>query len=416
MADLRRAYRKAREHKATTASCIRCTIDLEETLDGLARSILDGSYALSPSICFIVTDPVLREIIAADFRDRIVHHYVFDYLNPWLERELIEDAYSCREGKGTSYGVDRLEHHIRSCSQNYTRECWVLQCDISGYFMSINRRQLYLMAMDLMNRIGRRRDKQGCLLGSLPKHRIVEQLLATIILYDPMGNCNIHDPDNLRRLVPPSKLLAFSPPDCGLPIGNLTSQMFSNLYLNPFCQWVKRVLKVKHFGDYVDDSYYVSCDQEWLLALEPQIDAYLQEHLGLHLNRAKTKITEVHEGVTFLGVEIKPHYRQVKRKTVERIREKVREMSHVSPHKLENAEVRQHLLSSANSILGVLNHAKSYNLRKQLFANYPMYEFADGSKGMKKFVISEDKVSAIKRKRKRITANERTGSDSKTAE
>lgn len=395
VADLRRAYLSAQKHKANTRSCIKCSMDLEDEIDELACAIINGNYAMRPSICFIVTNPVLREVIAAEFRDRLVHHYIFDYLNPWLERELIEDCYSCRDGKGTGYGVERLAHHIRSCSQNYTRECWVLQLDISGYFMAIDRRRLYLMAIQLMNRIGHRRNKEGQLLGSLPKHRLIEQLLATVILYDPMVNCNLHDPRNLRAQLPQSKSLSFSDPDCGLPIGNLTSQMFSNLYLNGFCQWVKRGVKVKHFGDYVDDSYYVSCNPDWLLGLIPQIDGYLRRELGLHLNMAKSKLTEVHQGVTFLGVHIKPYRRYVKRRTLQRIRHQVEEMTHISSQRLEHEDVRHRLISSANSMLGILNHTASYRLRKGLFPTYPMYLFADGTKGMTKFVESNDKVSML---------------------
>ena len=289
--DLRVAYHKARQHKANTGSCIRCSMELEEELDELATTILDGSYAMRPSICFVVNSPVMREVIAADFRDRIVHHYIFDYLNQWLERELIEDCYSCREGKGTGYGVDRLEHHIRSCSQNYTREAWCLQLDISGYFMSIDRWKLYTMAMDLMVRIGRHRDAKGRLLSNLPKHKIVEQLLAKVILYDPLANCEIHDRRGLLNLLPRSKSLRYAPEGIGLPIGNLTSQMFSNLYMNCFDQWVKRHLKVRHYGRYVDDSFYISVDKEWLLSLVPQIDNFLQQELGIHLNLKKTKLS-----------------------------------------------------------------------------------------------------------------------------
>lgn len=197
MCDLRVALRKATRHKANTGSCIRCRMEVEEELDALARSVLDGTYTMRPSICFLVTTPVLREVIAADFRDRIIHHYIFDYMNPQLERELIEDCYSCREGKGTGYGVDRLEHHIRACSHNYTRKCWALQLDISGYFMSIDRRKLYAMALALMDRIARTRNKDGQLLGSLPKHRIVEGLLAKVILYDPLENCEVRDPETV---------------------------------------------------------------------------------------------------------------------------------------------------------------------------------------------------------------------------
>lgn len=388
MIDLRDAYRKARRHKANTGSCIRCSMEIECELDELARTILDGSYAMRSSICFLVTNPVIREVIAADFRDRIVHHYIFDYLNMWLERELIEDCYSCREGKGTGYGVDRLEHHILSCSQNYTREAWCLQLDISGYFMSIDRRKLYVMAMELMARIGRRCDKTGRQLGKLPKHRLVEQLLAKVILYDPLQNCEIRDPKGIYALLPRSKSLRYAPEGIGLPIGNLTSQMFSNLYMNCFDQWVKRYLKVKHYGRYVDDSFYISTDREWLLGLVPRIDAYLQAHLGLHLNLKKTKITEVKMGITFLGIHIKPYRRYVKRDTIRRMRYQSKAMSRVGQRTLSKKKMQECLLAQANSMLGVLNHTRSYRLRKQLFGTYPMYAIAHGTPGLEKFEMN----------------------------
>ena len=393
--DLRLAYREARKHKANTGSCIRCSMELEEELDELARSILDGSYAMRPSVCFVVTGPVMREVIAADFRDRIVHHYIFDYLNQWLERELIEDCYSCREGKGTGYGVDRLEHHIRSCSENYTREAWCLQLDISGYFMSIDRWKLYVMAMDLMARIGRHRDAKGRLLSSLPKHHLIEQLLAKVILYDPLANCEIRDRHGLLGQLPASKTLRFALPGIGLPIGNLTSQMFSNLYMNCFDQWVKRHLKVRHYGRYVDDSYYISVDKEWLLSLIPQIDAYLQENLGLHLNLNKTKLTEVRKGVTFLGIHLKPYRRYVKKESLQRMRWQVGEMAHISEESLQQKEVRQHLISQANSMLGVLNHTRSFNIRRELFSSYPLYTFAHGTRGMKKFEMNKEITNTL---------------------
>ena len=364
---------------------------VEEELDSLATTILNDSYVMRPSICFLVSSPVMREIIAADFRDRIVHHYLFDYLNPQLERELIEDCYSCREGKGTGYGVDRLEHHIRSCSQNYTRECWVLQLDISAYFMSINRWRLYTMAMELMVRIGRQRDRKGRLLKDLPKHRIVERLLAKVILYDPLENCEIRDLQNLYPLLPRSKSLRFAPQGIGLPIGNLTSQMFSNLYMNGFDQWVKRCLKVKHYGRYVDDSFYISTDKEWLKTLVDRIDGYLQEHLHIRLNRSKTKLTEVRKGVSFLGIHLKPHRRYVREKTLIRMRQQARDMENISQLQLSNDHVRMRLLAQANSMLGVLNHTRSFLLRKNLFGHYPLYTFAIGCQGMRKFEIPKHK-------------------------
>lgn len=390
--DLRRAYRDARRHKANTGSCIRCQMEIEAELDELACSILDRTYTMRPSICFPVDRPVLREVIAADFRDRIVHHYVFDYLNPQLEQELIEDCYSCRAGKGTSYGIDRLEHHIRSCSQNYTRECWCLQLDISGYFMSIDRNKLHAMALALMERIGARHNSKGQLLRDLPRHHIVEWLLGKVILYNPLDNCEIRDYRNLFPKMPRSKSLRYAPEGVGLPIGNLTSQMFSNLYMNAFDQWVKRTLKVRHYGRYVDDSYYVSTDKKWLESLVPLIGQYLNVSYGLKLNLNKTKLTEVRKGVTFLGIHLKPYRRYIKSSTLSRMRQQSELMTHISEQALLSKSVRLRLLSQANSMLGMLNHTRSYRQRCGLFGSYPMFRIACGTKGMRKFRLGEEKI------------------------
>ena len=387
------SYRHARKHKSNTPSCIRFSMELEDEIDELARTIIGQTYEMRRSVRFAVEQPVLREVIAADFRDRVPHHFVFDYVNPHLELELIDDCYSCRVGKGTSYGVDRLEHHIRSCSQNYTRPCWVLQLDISGYFMSIDRHRLLAKAEALMDRIGKKCDEDGRQLGLQPRHRLVAYLLRLIILYDPLERCEVHDRKHLLKLLPPSKTLACSPDGVGMPIGNLTSQMLSNLYLNEFCQWVKRVLRVKHFGDYVDDSYYVGCSAEWLLSLVPQVDNYLKGE-GLHLNLAKTKLTNVWQGVSFLGIHLKPYRRYVKNRTLVRMRRQVEDMRRVTPWELEQPGTKHHLLSSANSFLGVLGKTASYHLRVQLFPNYPMFNIAYGNKAMKKFKIRDCPVAA----------------------
>lgn len=383
--DLHEAYRQARRHKAGTGSCVRCMMEIEEELDALARSILSGCYEMRPSICFFVGTPVIREVIAADFRDRIVHHYIFAYLNPHLERELIDDCYSCREGKGTGYGVDRLEHHIRSCSHNYTRQAWALQLDISGYFMSIDRRRLLAMAMSLMGRIAAKRDDSGRRLGSLPRHRLVEELLQKVILYNPLENCEVRDWQGLFARLPRSKSLRYAPEGIGLPIGNLTSQMFSNLYMNAFDQWVKRSLKVRYYGRYVDDTFYLSTDREWLLGLIPQIDRFLKTELSLSLNLKKTRLTEVGKGVTFLGIHLKPFRRYVKSDSLRRMRRRARDMAAIPEAHLSQKAVRRRLLSQANSMLGILGHTRSFRIRCSLFGNYPMYTIAYGMGDMRQF-------------------------------
>jgi len=111
-------------------------MNYEQKLLDLGRELVNGTYKISPSICFISFKPLQREIFAADFRDRIVHHLIYNYISPIFERSFINDSYSCRLGRGTSYGIKRLNHFIRSCSENYKKDCYILKLDIKGYFMS----------------------------------------------------------------------------------------------------------------------------------------------------------------------------------------------------------------------------------------------------------------------------------------
>lgn len=383
---LQRAYRDARKNKAATNNCIRFGMNREDEISELALSILEHRYVMRPSICFLVTSPVMREVIAADFRDRLVHHLIFNFLNPYLERLLIYDCYSCRKGKGTGFGIDRLEHHIRSCSRNYTQPCYALQLDISSYFMSIDRWRLYGMVQELMVRIGAKRDRKGRFLRDTKLYGWVEYLVRMVVLYDPMQNCEYRDPMRLFLQLPKSKSLRNSPEGVGLPIGNLTSQLFSNLYMNGFDHFMKRVLKVRHYGRYVDDLFCIDNDPAYLRSLVPKVDAYLRQNLGLHLNLNKTKLTDVRHGVSFLGIHLKPYRRYVKSNTLRRMRTEVIRMNRMPEYRLRDHLVREELLSKANSLLGILNQTRSYNIRRQLFADSILFKFAYGDKFMRKFV------------------------------
>ncbi len=143
MLDLFRAYFDARKNKRQTANALAFEVDYEKKLFALHDDIVNRKYEIGQSICFVVKKPVRREIFAADFRDRIVHHLIFNAINPIFEKNFIKDSYSCRVGKGTSFGIKRVYHFIKSCSENYQKDCWILKLDISGYFMSMNRNILF---------------------------------------------------------------------------------------------------------------------------------------------------------------------------------------------------------------------------------------------------------------------------------
>ena len=124
------AYYDTRQHKRNTKSAIDFEMDYESKVLDLREDLVNGTYIISPSICFIIQDPVQREVFAADFRDRIIHHLIYNYIYELIDGRFIYDSYSCRLGKGTHFGIKRVGHFLRSCTMNYSREAYILKLDI----------------------------------------------------------------------------------------------------------------------------------------------------------------------------------------------------------------------------------------------------------------------------------------------
>jgi len=311
------SYYSARSNKRNTHSQIRFERDLGRNLIELYQEILSGTYQVGRSMCFIINRPVKREVFAASFRDRIVHHLLYRYLMPIFEPTFIYDSYSCRVGKGTLCGINRLEHHIRSVSRNYTRPCYVLKLDILGYFMSMDRDILYKIVTDTLQRKGRTDDIL---------YPYVEDLLPKVIFNDPTRNCYIKGSLSDWDGLPPSKSLFHTAPGCGLPIGNLTSQLFSNIYLNGLDQFVKRTLGCRHYGRYVDDFYLVDNSPEYLLSCVDPIRIFLKEVLHLTLHPRKLWLQEQSKGVPFLGCVLRGGRRYLSRRANRLMRERLLEV------------------------------------------------------------------------------------------
>lgn len=307
LTDLFNAYYDARQNKRNSMSQLRFEMRLEENLIELYHEIEERRYHVGRSICFITDIPVKREIFAADFRDRVVHHLLCNYVGPLFERTFITDSYSCRKGMGTHFGIGRLEHHIRSCSNNFSRQCFLLKLDIRGYFMNINRRKLYDIIAERLMRFATRKVHADETWGQLLDYDLILYLIREIVFNDPTKNCQIRGNRNQWVGLPPSKSLFHTPDGCGLPIGNLTSQLFSNVYLSKLDDFVKRTLRVKHYGRYVDDFFIVGTDRAKLMQLVPVIRNFLKEELGLMLHPDKIYLQEVTKGVNFLGANIKPY-------------------------------------------------------------------------------------------------------------
>lgn len=295
---LEKAYYKAKKGKSRTLDCYKYRAFWLKNTIQLRDDIMNRRYKPSRGIAFVTLKPVIREIFAAPFRDRIVHHFIFDMTYDWWDRRFIYDSYSCREGKGTLFGIRRLEHHIRSVSHNYTRPAYVLKFDIQGFFMGLPRAGLYEQV------------EKGLSLqfaDNKPMYDLLCYLWKEIIFDDPVKGVKKRGPLSRWKLLPKSKTLFGQPSRFGIVIGNLTSQLLSNIYLNLLDRFVMFDLGYKHYGRYVDDFYIVVTEDEFEQAKKDieKIRAFLKD-IGLTLHPKKCYIQEVQKGIEFLGVVIYP--------------------------------------------------------------------------------------------------------------
>jgi retron-type reverse transcriptase len=352
--DLFTAYYCARKNKRNTINQLEFEINYESNLIKLHDDILNRTYSISPSIAFIINKPVKREIFAASFRDRVVHHLLFNYINPTFENQFIKDSYSCRKGKGTHYGISRLYDSIKKCSKDYKEDCYVLKLDIQGYFMSINKTILQQKLIATVTT------------ASTIKPAIKDlshYLIDTILANDATQNCIIKGKISDWNDLPKSKSLFFSKANCGLPIGNLTSQLFSNIYLHSFDTFIKNENKIKYYGRYVDDFYILSNNASDLQEYITISKEYLENELGLQLHPKKIILQHFSKGVNFLGATLKPHRKYVSNRAKINFKLRVKNwklfLQNNTPHYADLMQIR----ASINSYLGLMRHYRTYNIR-----------------------------------------------------
>jgi len=358
--DLYVAYYDARKHKALRSYVRHWEANLKENMELLCDDLLNRTYRPLPSKCFIVDYPKKREIFAAIFRDRIVHHLYFKYTQELFGRTFIQDSYSCIKGRGTHYGIQRVTDFCRRESRNWQRPCYAMHLDIRGYFMHIVRQKLLDISVGTLKKMSTHRiskDSPTTWQDVLDIDFLI-WLTEIIVMLDPTKNCIIVGELSDWIGLDPAKSMLHLSKGLGLPIGNLTSQLFSNVYLNVFDQFMKRVMKCHYYGRYVDDAIIISSDKEWLMSLVPDVQKFLKEELGLDLHMGKLTVSEVHKGIEFLGSYIKPWRVYVSRRTLERAIKKMALLDFTNPQKV---------LRSVNSYLGIFQHASSYRLRRMLF-------------------------------------------------
>lgn len=404
--DLIQAYTDCRRHKRGGREALAFELRLEDNLMALWRELREGTYRPGRSRCFIIGRPVRREVFAAEFRDRIVQHLLCSRIEPVLDRGMIHDSYSCRKGRGTLYGVRRIRRFIAQCSGGYTRDCYVLKCDLRGFFMSIDRGRLAERLERTLERKYAGDDKAEVL-----------ALARMIALYDPVPGARVVGSAGGWRLLPPDKSLfavngrpmpggvrfPFPVPQegKGLPIGNLTSQLFANFYLTPFDHYVKHTLGVRYYGRYADDFVIVHQDREYLKRLVPQLEQFLRDELDLTLHPRKRYLQHYSRGVSFLGVFIRRDALFTGRRTKEGLYRTVgRWNDRAQERPLERCDLEA-FRSSVNSYWGLMRHHNSYRLRRSSARRFcPELVAVTGQESYRKVTLP-DPYKGAKRKRKK---------------
>ena len=256
--------------------------ELEQHVFQLHRDLKSQKYKHGPYSDFYICDPKVRHIYKASVRDRVLHHAIFKVLNPIFEPTFIQNSFSCRTHKGNHKGVLALETMIRKASKNYSESCFVLKCDVKKFFDTVDHEVLLSI---LRKRI---------------KDCDVMWLLEEIVGSYASSRSTLFEHK-------------------GVPIGNLTSQLFANVYMNELDQFVKHDLKVKHYARYTDDFVIVSTDKKYLEDLLDPFRKFIGDKLKLSLHPKKCSILNAGQGVDFLGYVILPHYRLLRSKTKRRI-------------------------------------------------------------------------------------------------
>lgn len=355
-----KAYFDCRKHKRNSEQQLEFEINLFENLYSIYVELNKMNYKLQASIAFVVKRPVYREVFAARFRDRVIHHILYNKINHIFEEHIfIEDCYACRKGKGTLYGIKRCYDKIKECSENYTKDCYILKGDLKSFFMTIDKIKLYKIVKYIINKYGNLNNNDKI---------IIDYLLKLIIFNCPQKKCIIKGNKQEWEKLPPEKSLFNCDDYHGLPIGNLMSQILANVFLSSFDWYLTKELKCKYYGRYVDDFYIIHPDKEFLLKIREKFKNNLSV-IGVKLHPKKTYLQHYTKGLTFLGGVIKPNRIYIINRTKGNFFSKIQ---YIINNRTDNIELLKKYRSIINSYLGLLRQYNSYNIRKKMILNYDL--------------------------------------------
>lgn len=328
--NLHLAFVKARRKKRHKKGVAEFEYNLERNLLKIKRELEGLNYDPSQPKKFILKEPKKRVIFVVDFKDRVVHHALCNVIEPLFERSFIFDSYACRRAKGTHRAVARLDEFKRKVSRNNSRQVYVLKADVRKYFDTIDHQIL----LKIISR--KIKDKKTM--------RLIKKIVES---YEGKGDLK----------------------GKGVPIGNLTSQLFANIYLNELDHFVKAPLDrfasngVKYYIRYMDDMVILSPSIDFLSQTKEAISEFLRERLNLKLHPRKSRIFPLARGVDFLGYRSFYYYKLLRQGSVKRIRDRLRVLGK------EYRECQKDLSEIRSSVMawqGYSKHADTYRLRKDL--------------------------------------------------
>jgi retron-type reverse transcriptase len=305
------AWREFLRDKRKRKDVERFSLHLTDNIFALHHELKEKTYRHGSYKAFKINDPKPREIHKADVRDRLLHHAVYRILYPYFDRKFIFDSYSCRIGKGTHRAINRFRKYARKVSKNHTRTAWVLKCDIRKFFANID----HAILLEILEK--RLKDTDVV--------RLFNEVIKSFHTADKLG--------------------------VGLPLGNLTSQLLVNIYMNEFDHFCKRELKIEYYIRYADDFVILHDSKKYLENLLPKISEFLETRLHLSLHPGKLFIETIASGVDFLGWIQFPHHRiprtSTKRRMFRNLNQNSKEESFSSYH-------------------GLLSHGDTHELRGKI--------------------------------------------------
>ena len=317
--------------------------NLCENLMELVNNLNERNYNPKPSNCYVITEPALREIYAAQFSDRVIQHFYMKEIEDILDEELVDGCCSCRKQRGTDYALKLLKKYLVETSNYGKKDCFFLKIDLSGYFMSIDRKQVGKKFSKLIMEKYKGKHKE-----------LLLYLTPLIFENNPALNCRYKCNEKMRKQVPERRKMK-KDWKYGMAIGNLTAQAGSNLNLCDFDNYVIKELKLEKYVRYVYDLVIIADNKSKLISSIPLIKQKLKE-THQKINRKKTKVDTAYHGVPFLGKVSYPYgYQKSSKQVIIRVCQKAKKVNNIDG---------ENLLAKTNSQIGSL---KNYNCKKLIY-------------------------------------------------